>query len=304
MGGSAGAERRVAHERYGVARGMHIPSLPYERDEGHERCISQTWVRATKREYEKAMENSRLNESPVWSDFRHPVVDKPSDKSEVLAIIPARGGSKGIPRKNLQFLGGKPLIAYSIEVALAASNIDRVIVSTDDEEIAEVAQAFGAEVPILRPEGLAKDSSVIPHALKHMRSHLFCREGYMPDVQVVMYPTHPFRTVSRVEHIIRQLVDNQFSTVVTYKRILPKMGGFLVYDRGRLQNVGDRNSVIPTAYYRSYGYLLVRSLSLQTCGNYSHVLTNEIEFVDIDEWDDLAMARRIISMGLYDFEIC
>src|SRR5919107_3363259 len=82
-----------------------------------------------------------------------------SKGGRALAIIPARGGSKSVPRKNLKLLGGKPLIAWTIEAARAASELDRCIVSTDDEEIAEVARAHGADVPFLRPAELAQDST-------------------------------------------------------------------------------------------------------------------------------------------------
>ncbi|MBW1723549.1 MAG: hypothetical protein JRH13_15900, partial [Deltaproteobacteria bacterium] len=88
------------------------------------------------------------------ADINHPLKGH-GHKPEVLAIIPARGGSKGLPRKNIRDLCGKPLIAYSIEVALRAKLIDRVVVSTEDEEIAEISESFGAEVPFLRPKEMA-----------------------------------------------------------------------------------------------------------------------------------------------------
>ena len=101
-----------------------------------------------------------------------------------LAVIPARGGSKQVPRKNLKLLGGKPLIQWSIEAAQAASELDRCIVSTDDEEIAAVARALGAEVPFLRPAEYAQDTTpdlpVFQHALAWLAEH----EGYRPAMVV------------------------------------------------------------------------------------------------------------------------
>src|SRR5512136_2735811 len=101
-------------------------------------------------------------------------------KPEVLALIPARGGSKGIPRKNIRPFAGHPLIAYSIAAALQAQEVRRVVVSTDDPEIAEVAQAYGAETPFMRPAGLAADAStdlpVFQHALGWLSEH----ENYHP----------------------------------------------------------------------------------------------------------------------------
>src|SRR5512143_1686076 len=110
-------------------------------------------------------------------------------KPEVLALIPARGGSKGIPRKNIRPFAGHPLIAYSIAAGLQADLVTRVIVTTDDEEIAEVARGCGAETPFLRPAELAQDRTldlpVFQHALQWLQQH----EGYHPDILVHLRPT-------------------------------------------------------------------------------------------------------------------
>jgi CMP-N-acetylneuraminic acid synthetase len=119
---------------------------------------------------------------------------------KVVAIIPARGGSKGIPRKNIKLLAGKPMIAYCIEAALAAG-VDRVIVSTEDAEIAEVAQKYGAEVPWLRPLELAADDvptlPVLQHALGELQ-----KEAYVPDYVLLMYPTSPLLTTQRIREAV------------------------------------------------------------------------------------------------------
>ena len=91
-------------------------------------------------------------------------------RSKLLAVLPARGGSKGIPKKNIRLLGGKPLIAYTIEAAKGVSAIDRLIVSTDDAEIAEVAREYGADVPFLRPKELAGDAAPVSGAILHLLS--------------------------------------------------------------------------------------------------------------------------------------
>src|SRR5689334_3014090 len=109
----------------------------------------------------------------------------------VLAIVPARGGSKGIPRKNLREVAGHPLIAYSIAVALQSREIDRVIVSTDDREIADVARSYGADIPFLRPAELAMDETpdlpVFQHALRWLQRE----QRYRPDLVVHLRPTSP-----------------------------------------------------------------------------------------------------------------
>ena len=118
----------------------------------------------------------------------------------VLAVIPARGGSKGVPRKNIRPVCGKPLIAYTIETALAAKGLfRRILVSTDDDEIAKVARHHGAEVPFLRPAELANDKApmipVIQHAIRYVEND----ENTRVDWVCLLQPTEPFRTVQDIE---------------------------------------------------------------------------------------------------------
>ncbi len=127
---------------------------------------------------------------------------------ETLAIIPARGGSKGIPRKNIRPFAGHPLIAYSIAAGLQASTVGRVIVSTDDEEIAAVAREFGALTPFLRPAELAQDNTtdlpVFEHALKWLEEI----EGYRPEVVVQLRPTSPLRPPGCVDAAVKTLLEH------------------------------------------------------------------------------------------------
>lgn len=124
---------------------------------------------------------------------------------KVLALIPARGGSKGIPKKNIKLLAGKPLIAWSIEVAKQSAYIDRVIVSTDSDEIAEVARGAGAEVPFLRPANLAEDLTPDTPVFVHCLDWLFEHEQYIPDILVHMRPTGPLRTEKEIDEAIDML---------------------------------------------------------------------------------------------------
>jgi len=125
--------------------------------------------------------------------------------TEVLAIIPARGGSKGIPRKNLVSFLGKPLIAHSIEHALAAHSVSRVLVSTDDEEIAQVAKAAGAELPFLRPSELAEDHVLDLPVFRHALEFLRAAEGYVPDMVVHLRPTAPHREPRWIDEAVELL---------------------------------------------------------------------------------------------------
>ena len=127
---------------------------------------------------------------------------------EILSLIPARGGSKSIPRKNIRPLAGHPLIAYSIAAGRQARLVTRTIVSTDDEEIAAVARQYGAETPFLRPAEFAQDNTtdfpVFTHALGWLREH----EGYQPEIVVQLRPTSPIRPPEMVDGAIQLLLDH------------------------------------------------------------------------------------------------
>ncbi len=129
-------------------------------------------------------------------------------RPEVLAIIPARGNSKSIPRKNIKEFAGYPLIAYSIAAALQAKTVTRVLVSTDNEEIADVARKFGAEVPFLRPAEFAQDQTadlpVFEHALTWLKAH----EGFEPDVVIQLRPTSPIRPRDCIDSAVSILLNH------------------------------------------------------------------------------------------------
>lgn len=130
-------------------------------------------------------------------------------RPRVVAIIPARGGSKGLPGKNVRPLAGKPLIAYSIEAAKASSCVDRVIVSTDDPQIAGVAKQWGAETPFLRPSELAQDLTPTEPVLRHAVEWLEAHEGYRADIVVFLQPTDIFRKRSMIDAVVQTLLDDE-----------------------------------------------------------------------------------------------
>lgn len=129
-------------------------------------------------------------------------------KPLVVCIIPARGGSKGLPRKNVLPVAGKPLVAYSIEAAKRCPLIDRVILSTDDSEIADVGRRYGAEVPFLRPAELATDQTTTESVLAHAVQWLGDHEKYHPEIAVFLQPTDIFRKQWMLETVIRKLLDD------------------------------------------------------------------------------------------------
>jgi YrbI family 3-deoxy-D-manno-octulosonate 8-phosphate phosphatase len=128
--------------------------------------------------------------------------------TEVLAVVPARGGSKAIPRKNIRDFAGYPLLAYSIAAGLQARTVARTIVSTDDEEIAGVARAFGAQVPFMRPAELGADDTTDLPVFQHALRWLDENEGYRPHVVVQLRPTSPIRPPDCVDSAVQELLDH------------------------------------------------------------------------------------------------
>ncbi len=126
---------------------------------------------------------------------------------EVLAVIPARGGSKSIPKKNIKILAGRPLIAWSIEEAKKSKFITRLVVSTDDPEIANLASALGAEVPFLRPEKISGDLSTDVEFLEHALNFLRVKENYKPDIVIRLPPTSPLREARHIDKGIETLLS-------------------------------------------------------------------------------------------------
>jgi len=132
---------------------------------------------------------------------------------KIVAIIPARGSSKGVKRKNIKLLVGKPLIVYTIEAGLESKYLDRVIVSTEDKEIAEISSECGADI-VERPQKLATDDTisidVVLHALKYLRE-----KGYRFDIVVLLHPTSPSRTVNDIDKAIELFLENKCESVVS-----------------------------------------------------------------------------------------
>jgi len=135
-------------------------------------------------------------------------------KPNILIIIPARGGSKGVPRKNIKLLAGKPLIAYTIEAALKVKALSRVVVSTEDNEIAEVSMRYGAEV-IKRPSVLATDIAPTEPVLIHAVKYLKEKEGYLPDFVVLLQLTSPLRNTAIIDDCMKKILNEKLDSVLT-----------------------------------------------------------------------------------------
>jgi len=167
---------------------------------------------------------------------------------EVLAIIPARGGSKSIPRKNIQPFAGHPLIAYSIAAGLQAKTVTRVIVSTDDVHIAEIARGYGAEAPFLRPADLALDTTTDFPVIAHALQWLTDEEGFQPEVIVQLRPTSPLRPVDLVDRAVDILLRNPQADCV--RGVAPS--GQNPYKMWRIEESGQMRPLLESAFDEPY----------------------------------------------------
>jgi CMP-N,N'-diacetyllegionaminic acid synthase len=221
----------------------------------------------------------------------------------ILAVIPARGGSRGLPRKNLLLIGGKPMIAYTIEAALASRRIDQVVVSTDDDEIAEVARRHGASVPFVRPARLARDDTATPPVVEHAVSHVEARGGKV-DVVVTLQPTSPFRDATAIDQAIelRERAAAESAVSVAAIDMPASIVGGLVDGRFRplpLPSGTDlRRQVAPPAV-RLTGAVYVTTRRLLATGRLFDdapvaLTTDGAAALDVDDLADLQRARRMV----------
>lgn len=193
-----------------------------------------------------------------------------SKKPLVLGVITARGGSKWIPGKNIKLLGGKPLIAWTIEAAKKSTLITHLIVSTDGAEIAAIAKKYGAEVPFMRPKELAEDNTlhlpVMQHAVRFMENKL----GIAFEAAVILQPTSPFRTPDDIDGTIAKLFEHPEATSAvsicelteTHPIKVKKMEGARVLPYCIPEPEGGRRQDFPTAYKRSAAVYVIKRKTL------------------------------------------
>jgi N,N'-diacetyl-8-epilegionaminate cytidylyltransferase len=234
------------------------------------------------------------------------------DDKRILGLICARGGSKGIPRKNLRPVGGRPLIGWSIASGLACPQIDRLIVSTDDSEMAEVARSLGAETPFMRPEKLATDQApewiVWQHAITEM-----AQLGFQADYLVVLPPTSPFRSHADVAQSIERLHLEDADVVLSvtesgrnpyFNMVELDTEGFASLAKkpaGRVARRQDAPRVydITTAFYAVRCDYVLKASGLFE-GKVKATAIPAIRAVDIDTALDLKFAEFLIAEGLIE----
>lgn len=229
----------------------------------------------------------------------------------IIGIIPARGKSKRIPKKNIKLLAGKPLIVYTIEAALKADSIDRLIVSTDDREIAEVARKYKTEIPFMRPSCLAEDATpdqpILIHALKWLKE----KEGYQPDIVVNLRPTTPFKTPEIIDAVIKKIIDSNANIVRTMTKVTGVHHPYWMYNlssNGKATSFDDsidisqfyQSQLLPPLYringaVDAYTVHTILEGDILKEENIMGLVTDEISSIDIDIEYDMEFCEFLIK---------
>jgi CMP-N-acetylneuraminic acid synthetase len=230
---------------------------------------------------------------------------------EVLGLIPARGGSKSIPHKNIAPLLGRPLLVYTCEAALASARLTRVVLSTDDEEIAEVGRRCGVEVPFVRPGELAGDEasslSVAKHAVRWMAEN----QGFSPDVLMLLQPTSPLRRAAHIDGALLQMENTKVDTVVSVVEVPHRFSPFSIMElkqdllsdfwQATLPFDRYRRQEVPRFYARNGPAILATRVSVvldsdsfygDRVGPY---LMEPADSIDIDSAFDLELAACMLQ---------
>jgi N-acylneuraminate cytidylyltransferase len=233
--------------------------------------------------------------------------------TEVLGLIPARGGSKSIPRKNIHPFSGYPLISYSIACGLAAETVTRLIVSTDDEEIAEISRRYGAETPFLRPHKFARDDTpdlpVFLHALKWLAEN----EDYRPEIIIQLRPTSPLRRVWHIDQAVYRLLEHpQADSVRTvcipfqnpFKMWHIESTGFMkpIMETSHPEAYNLPRQLLPEVYWQT-GYVdavwseIILNKNSMTGDRILPLVIDPSDWIDIDSPDDWRRAERLVENG-------
>ena len=227
----------------------------------------------------------------------------------ILAVITARGGSKGIPQKNLSTILGKPLIAYTIEAALQARTLTRTIVSTDDKTIAQVSEQYGAEVPFLRPKHLATDTATGIAVLQHAVTYLEEKEGFVTDIVVCLQPTSPLRSAEDIDQAVNLCLKSGADSVVSLCRAKHHPFWMKKVVEGRVYSLMNedeqlyaRRQALPPVYQLNGALYVTRRRILleedRVLGDttLAYIMPEE-RSIDIDTQTDLRIAEYILQRG-------
>lgn len=228
---------------------------------------------------------------------------------KILGIITARGGSKGVPRKNIRVLGGKPLIAHTIDAAHASGVFDRVILSTDDDEIAGVGKQYGVEVPFMRPPELAQDTTPTLPVLVHAVAWLRDTENYLPDAVAILQPTSPLRRPEDLKGAHELFVASGADSVVSMKEVPGHYsphwqfrrdgdGRITIFTGEPFEHIIKRRQELPITYTRNGAiYLFKTSLLFEPVPSFygrdvRAFIMDEASSVNIDSESDFLLAEK------------
>lgn len=230
---------------------------------------------------------------------------------KVLGIIPARGNSKAVHRKNMKLLGTKPLIVWTIEKAQKSKLLNRLVLSTDSEEIAEIGKKYDVEVPFLRPAELAEDSTPTTEVIKHCLVYLRKTENYMPDVVVILQPTTPFRRTQDIDKAISLYLRHDVSAVVSVSKVpahyspewqlvINSNGMLTTLEEKELSTLKPNRQLLRDTYYRN-GEIYVTNpenpvLKNTIYGNTVLALITENK-VNIDTARDFQYAEFLVNLN-------
>jgi CMP-N-acetylneuraminic acid synthetase len=230
--------------------------------------------------------------------------------SKILGIIPARGGSKSIPNKNLRELAGRPLLAYTRDAAIAAGVIDRLVLSTDSETIAELGRSLGIEAPFLRPSELAQDDTPMFPVLQHTVREL---EGdqWSPDIVVVLQPTSPLRTPAHINLAVRQLQEADCDSVVSVVEIphmyapqkaLKLSNGSLKFWLADGRRITRRQELEPAYAREGTIYTMWRGVLMEKNSIYGDrclpLILNQNESLNLDDPEDWRRVEERLKIGI------
>lgn len=226
-----------------------------------------------------------------------------------VAIITARGGSKRIPRKNIKEFCGKPILAYSVEAAVASGVFDRVMVSTDDEEIAEIGRQWGAEVPFFRSERTANDYASTSEVLLEVLEE-YGKRGEQFDIGCCIYPTAPFVTGEKLRRAVEKLRESDADSLIPVTAFSYPPQRALVVEDGSLvfkypEYLDSRSQDLQPHYHDAGQFYVFRTEAFQRTGkimegNILPLIVSELEVQDIDnltDWQIAEMKYRLMQEG-------
>ncbi|SEA54894.1 acylneuraminate cytidylyltransferase family protein [Psychroflexus halocasei] len=226
---------------------------------------------------------------------------------KILAIIPARGGSKGVPGKNIKELGGKPLLAYTVDSVKESRLIDKFILSSEDEEIIKIARDLGVEVPFVRPESLAQDQSgsigVVQHAVDY-----FEKKGEFFDAVILLQVTSPFREKVFIDQAIKKFIKSDADALVSVLPVPHEYNPHWVFEeneKGDLKIATGESEIIkrrqdlPNAYFRDGSIYLTKTEFIKKGSFFgeklSFIESNPETYVNIDTLTDWEKAEKMLS---------